>query len=373
MRSARRPCAPETKHHADDPIRRNQGQREPKRGKEQRDGHRNARRQSRIADHRQQDHIRREGCSGRGSVGTSTGSEPGCGGRGSIGTSTGGSVGCSCGSVPGRGGAGGRGGACKAPPKRGFMRRGLSPRRTFRAFVVVAERHISRAAGPLRTSARFLVDALFGAAATRFFAATRLGCHAFRIVFARGATRSQLVRRGRRAAMPLLARRRCCVSRALLSGTVTRRAGVPGSARAFRPGACGRRAGGRACTFRSCHRELLGGVKQQRECAGIDASVQGAGNIHAERTGLNRRQFAFSPLLGIAVGIARQCNCYSAAAAPGARTRVIRRRIRRCCAVVSNRRLRHGNCLGATECRRGRLASAPAVSERKAHVQWTRQ
>ncbi len=261
--------------------------------------------------------IRREGCSGRGSVGTSTGSEPGCGGRGSIGTSTGGSVGCSCGSVPGRGGAGGRGGACKSPPKRGFMRRGISPRRTFRAFVVVAERHISRAARPLRTSARFLVNALVGAAATRFFAAARLGCPALRIVFARGATRSRFVRRGRRAAVPLLSRRRCCVSGALLSGTVTGRAGLPDSARALRPGACGRRADMRACTFRSSHRELLGGVKQQRECAVIDASVHGAGNIHAERTGLNRRQFAFSPMLGIAVGIARQCNCYSAAAASG--------------------------------------------------------
>jgi hypothetical protein len=57
-------------------------------------------------------------------------------------------------------------------------------------------------------------------------------------------------------------------------------------------------------------------VKQQRECAGIDASVAEAGNIHAERTGLNRRQFAFSPILGIAVGIAQPCNCYSTAASP---------------------------------------------------------
>ena len=67
---------------------------------------------------------------------------------------------------------------------------------------------------------------------------------------------------GGRAAMPLLARRRCCVFGALLYGTVTRRAGVPRAARAFRSGACGRRAGMCACTFRSCHRELLGGVKQ---------------------------------------------------------------------------------------------------------------
>ena len=73
---------------------------------------------------------------------------------------------------------------------------------------------------------------------------------------------SRFVQGGGRAAMPLLARRRCCVFGALLYGTVTRRAGVPRAARAFRSGACGRRAGMCACTFRSCHRELLGGVKQ---------------------------------------------------------------------------------------------------------------
>ena len=116
--------------------------------------------------------ICRDGCFDRGSVGTSTGSEPGCGGLGSTGTSTGGSVGCSCGSVPGCGGAGGRGGACKSRAVRGFMMRlRSSPRRTFRAFVVGAERCVSGAARSPRASARFLVDAFVGAAVAPFCAA----------------------------------------------------------------------------------------------------------------------------------------------------------------------------------------------------------
>jgi hypothetical protein len=44
-----------------------------------------------------------------------------------------------------------------------MMRLYSSPRRTFRAFVVVAERRVSGAARPPRESARFLVDAYVGA------------------------------------------------------------------------------------------------------------------------------------------------------------------------------------------------------------------
>jgi len=47
------------------------------------------------------------------------------------------------------------------------------------------------------------------------------------------------------------------------------------------------------------------------------ASVYQRRNIHAGRTRLNSRQFAFFLRLDIAVGIARQCNCYSVAASGG--------------------------------------------------------
>jgi hypothetical protein len=47
------------------------------------------------------------------------------------------------------------------------------------------------------------------------------------------------------------------------------------------------------------------------------ASASEGRNIHAGRTGLNRRQFVFFLTRDIAVGIARQCNCYSGAASRG--------------------------------------------------------
>jgi len=78
--------------------------------------------------------------------------------------------------------------------------------------------------------------------------------------------------------------------------------------------------------------------------------------------GLNHRRFAFFLLLDSAVGIARQCNCYSVAASGGVCAR-FGHGFRRRCAVLLEGTRRHGNCLMASEGGNRRLASVPAVQQ----------
>jgi hypothetical protein len=94
------------------------------------------------------------------------------------------------------------------------------------------------------------------------------------------------------------------------------------------------------------------------------ASVAEGRNIHAGLTGLNRRQFVFFMARDIAVGIARQCNCYSGAASRKWRVRdsATYPRTVRCPfdPPVTARKLLDGDWRQARL-----LASAPAVGERK--------